>query len=286
MPRLNVAGRSIHYLERGADRGAPIVMVHSGGLSSRQWSRLIPRLPATHRVLAPDLLGAGASDPVDHHHNFHFHEDVDVVDALLATLDEPAHLVGHSYGGLVAMSAARRHPERVRSMSLFEPVAFGVLYSRGDEPAIRDLEDYDHDGSFLDDRAGGSEPWMERFIDWWQGQGAWRRLPDPSRAAFLAVGRKVFQEVRSLIADRTPHEVYRALEIPSLLMRGERSPLAARSVCAILAESLPRARLVTVEGAGHMAPLTHGQEVGAHIAAHLAEAGPSYTGSRSARSEV
>lgn len=267
MPSLDVGARRAHYLDSG--RGTPVLMVHSGGLSSRQWTRLTSRLSATHRVVAPDLFGVGGSDPVPPG-EFHFHEDVAILDALLdALIDGPYHLVGHSYGGLVGLMAALRRPERVRSIALFEPVAFGVLYSAGDDAGIHDLEGYDADGTFFDDARGGSEPWMERFIDWWQGQGAWRALPESSRQAFLRVGRKVFQEVRSLTADRTPHAAYARLTAPTLLMRGARSPLAARNVCAILARTMPRAELVTLEDAGHMAPLTHGQTVGDRIAAHV-----------------
>jgi pimeloyl-ACP methyl ester carboxylesterase len=263
--RLVASGRSIHVRDQGS--GVPVVLVHSGGLSSRQWTRVASRLTPTHRVLAPDLLGSGESDPVPPG-DFHFHEDVAVLDAILDSLDGDHHLVGHSYGGLIALTSARLRPARVLSLSLFEPVAFGVLYSARDEAAIRDLEREDDDGTFLDDALGGKEPWMQRFIDWWQGPGTWLSLPEPSRAGMLAVGRKVFQEVRSLTADRTPHEAYASLQIPTLLMTAAGSPLAARRVCAILAEAM-RAELVTIADGGHMAPLTHAHFVGERIAAHV-----------------
>lgn len=269
MPIVRVQDRSVHYLDQGA--GIPVVLVHSSGLSSRQWTRLAGRLSSqARRVIAPDLLGSGASDPVPADQPFHFDEDVAALEGVLDTLEGRYHLVGHSYGGLCALTAARHRPERVISLALFEPVAFGVLYSEGDRDGIASLEDYDPDGTFFDDAAGGREPWLERFIDWWQGEGAWRGLPDPARAAFLKVGRKVFQEVRSLTLDRTPLEAYRALTMPALFMSGARSPLAARRVCEIFARALPAARLVTLEDAGHMGPLTHGQTVAEHILAHLA----------------
>ncbi len=267
MPHVTSNGRSIFYLEQG--EGVPVVLVHSGGMSSRQWTRHIARLSTTHRCVAPDLLGAGASDAVPPDAPFHFSADVDALDAVLDLLEGDYHLVGHSYGGLVALTAARRRPERVRSLALFEPVAFGVLWSMDDREAIANLEDYDADGTFFDDASGGREPWMERFIDWWQGQGAWRSLAPPAREAFLRVGRKVFQEVRSLTADRTPHEAYATLTMPALLMTGARSPLAARRVCEILARTLPEGSLERFEEAGHMAPLTHSHAVGERIAAHI-----------------
>src|SRR5262249_41223269 len=154
------------------------------------WTRLIARLESTHRVIAPDLLGSGNSDPVPPDQPFDFAQDVSALDALLDTIPDRFHLVGHSYGGLVALTSARQRADRVRSLSLFEPVAFGVLYSMHDTDGIHNLEWYDTQGSFLDDDAGGKEPWMESFIDYWNGRGAWRALPDASRTAFLRVGRK------------------------------------------------------------------------------------------------
>jgi pimeloyl-ACP methyl ester carboxylesterase len=275
VPIVRSGESAIHYLDTG--RGVPVVLVHSGGLSSRQWFRWTPRLETTHRVVALDLLGAGASDPVPPAAPFHFSQDVAALDAVLDALATPYHLVGHSYGGLIALTSARLRPARVLSLSLFEPVAFGVLYSTGDAAGVHNLESYDHDGTFLDDAAGGSEPWMERFVDWWQGAGAWQGLPAPSRAAFLKVGRKVFQEVRSLTADRTPHGAYAALAAPTLLMTAKRSPLAAQRVCAVLARTLPRAELATYDDAGHMAPITHAQTICERVAAHVRAHDPAPT---------
>lgn len=270
MPTARYDSYSINYQDQG--KGVPVVLVHSSGLSSRQWSRLSARLAESHRVIALDLLGSGASDPVPRDEPFHFSADVGALEAVIDTLGEPFHLVGHSYGGLVALTAARKRPERVLSIALFEPVVFGVLWSKDDRAGIADLVDYDHDGTFFDDTTGGDERWMERFVDWWQGKGAWRLIPQTTRNTFLAVGRKVFQEVRSLTGDRTPHEAYALLAMPVLLLSGDRSPLAARRVAAILAETIPNAELVTVEGAGHMAPLTHAQAVNDRIVAHLSRA--------------
>jgi pimeloyl-ACP methyl ester carboxylesterase len=270
VPHVRSDDRSIHYLDQG--RGVPVVLVHSSGLSSRQWSRLSARLVEQYRVVAPDLLGAGASDPVPRDEPFHYSQDVRALDAVLDEVGERFHLVGHSYGGLVALTSARERSDRVLSVSVFEPVVFGVLWSKNDRAGIADLEDYDADGSFFDDRTGGDEAWLERFIDWWQGKGAWRALAEPAKSAFSAVGRKVFQEVRSLTADRTPHDAYAALSMPALVMSGERSPLAARRAADILAETVPNAELVRFEGAGHMAPLTHGQAVNDRIIAHLRSA--------------
>jgi pimeloyl-ACP methyl ester carboxylesterase len=57
--------------------------------------------------------------------------------------------------------------------------------------------------------------------------------------------------------------------VPTLLVQGTRSPLPTRRICELLARALPEAQIATIEGAGHLSPLTHRDGVNALIAAHL-----------------
>ena len=248
----------LHVVSRGSNE--PVVLLHSGGMSSRQFKRLIDALAPTHHVLAPDFLGSGDNPPWPDDEPFHFTMDVDAVARLTAPLG-PVHLVGHSYGGLVALSLARQHPERVRSIALYDPVAFGVLRASADAEGLADLNRVGSDPLFTDPALGGRAAWFEAFVDYWNGPGTFRALPEATRAAFLRVGRKVFYEVRSLMDDATGAQAYRDITAPALLLTGSLSPVAARRVQALLSSALPQATAVIIEGAGHMGPITHAEEV-------------------------
>ena len=139
-------------------QGSPVVLLHSGGLSSRQWGRLTARLRDEYRVVAPDLLGYGTTGGFDPAAPFSLTDEEELVLALLDSLPGRVALVGHSYGGLLALMVARRRPEKVSALVVYEPVAFGVLHEPRDEAALNDLARLDPDGTFLDDAAGGSEP--------------------------------------------------------------------------------------------------------------------------------
>jgi pimeloyl-ACP methyl ester carboxylesterase len=241
----------------------PVLLIHSGGFTSRQWRKLGELLAPRHRVIAPDLLGYGAERwPAGK--PFHFREDVAMLAGLL---DEPAHVVGHSYGGLLALQLALARPDAVRRIAVYEPVAFGIL----DEPedaaareAIGRLEPYRPDAAGVDER------WLEGFVDWWQGAGAWRALGAETRQAFRDVGWKLSQEVASLAADRTDRARYASIAAPALILGGERTHPAELHVVRKLARTLPHATLQLFPGLGHMGPITHAAAINAAIAAFLA----------------
>jgi len=241
-------------------------------MSSRQWGRLSEVLGRTHRVIAPDLLGSGGNPPWPHEKLFDLSEDVDAIEALVDTLGEPVHVVGHSYGGLLAMKLARRDPSRIRSLTAYDPVAFGVLHALNDAEGLADLARAGSNPVFTDFAHGGDEAWFEVFVDYWNGPGAWRGLTEAGRESFLRVGRKVFFEVWSLMHDRTPASLYAGIDAPALFLGGETSPPAARRVVALLGEAFPRGRVQMVPGAGHMGPLTHAAFVNEIIAAHIVSA--------------
>lgn len=193
---------------------------------------------------------------------FSITEDVDAIVELVRKQSGPVHLVGHSYGALAALHVALRMPEKIRSMALFEPVAFGMLDPNVHREACAELEraagawgtsDADHDA------------WLEKFVDYWGGQGAWRTQKEEARAEFRRVGWAVHEGVRSLLEDRTPLSTYAAIDAPMTLMTAEHSPLAARAVVELLGASQKNAKVVRFANAGHMAPLTHAAEVNAVI---------------------
>ena len=240
-----------------------VLLIHSGGFTSRQWRKLGELLAPRFHVLAPDLLGYGA-EPWPDGKPFHFREDLALIESLL---DAPAHLVGHSYGGFLALQLALKRPELVRSIAAYEPVAFGVLDEVEDADAIAGLAGVRR--TWEPDASGVDEAWLRSFVEWWNGRGAWDAMGEATRNAFRTVGWKVFQEVMTLGADRTSRETYGTIAAPTLLLGGELTPLTERRVVQRLAEALPNARVRLFDGVGHMGPISHAALVNEAIASHL-----------------
>ncbi len=116
-----------------------------------------------------------------------------LADAVLAHADPPSHhgpihLVGHSYGGAVALRFAMQQPERLRSLVLIEPVAFHLLRDESPDPANRrlfgEVMEIGGPGVAGPRPSGDYRRAMARFVDYWNGEGAWLRAkPDAAGRA-------------------------------------------------------------------------------------------------------
>ena len=262
---VSAGGFEMAYSDEGT--GPMVVCLHSGGLTSRQWNRLRTRIGDRFRTILADFIGYGQSSPWPAGRTFDIEHDIALIEALFREVGEPVHLVGHSYGAFLGMKAALRQPERVRSLTLFEPIAFGVLFDGRHKDLVRTLPWDPKAPPELSVEA--RDEWLHSFVNWWMGDGAWGRLGADARANFKQVAPKLYGEVRSQAEDRTPASAYMELRQPALVLTAEKSPPAARAVAKVVAESMPHARLVDLAGAGHMAPVSNADVVNREIETFL-----------------
>ena len=271
MPRIDLKGARVAYAETGS--GETVLLLHATASSGAQWQSLSETLRSGYRVLAPDLYGYGETDPWPGHGPFALAEEAALADAVLADAGQgPIHLVGHSYGGAVALRFAMQQPERLRSLVLIEPVAFHLLRDEALGPANRHLFSEVMEVADLVSSAAASGDYrsaMARFVDYWNGDGAWMRTKPELQAALARRTPKVALDFWATMTESTPRTAYRRIAVPTLVLRGARSPRPTRRIAELVAESLPESRLQTIDGAGHMLPLSHKEAVNAAVAEHL-----------------
>jgi len=122
---VDLGGARLYYYAAGTrGAGEPIVLLHGFPTASHLWKRLVPLLPAGHRVVVVDLLGYGRSDrpagrPLGP--RAHAGRIAELLDALGINY---ACVVGHELGGGVAQAMAVRWPQRVSRLCLVAPVAY------------------------------------------------------------------------------------------------------------------------------------------------------------------
>ena len=276
MPRIRVGEASNAVRESG--RGAPVVLLHGSASSSGQWRALAERLEGRFRVLVPDLHGHGGSDPWAGPAAPTLGDEAAILAARAEREGEPVHLVGHSYGAAVALRFARRHPHRLRSLALIEPVAFHLLREGGPacDAMLAKVEGVA--GAVARAAAGrGAASGMARFVDFWNGDGAWSRMPAERQAATARLAGPVAGHFAAALAETTPLEAYRAVEAPTLVACGTETPAPTRHIAETLIRTFPRLWALRVADAGHMLPLTHPEAVNGAVAAHLDRAAAATT---------
>lgn len=123
MPAIAIQGSQVVYSDHGS--GPAAVLLHSSAGTRGQWRSLTELLDGKRRVLAPDLRGYGESAARPGEPDLA--DEAAIVGALAACAGGRIDLVGHSYGGAVALRFALEQPELVRSLTLIEPVAFHLL---------------------------------------------------------------------------------------------------------------------------------------------------------------
>jgi pimeloyl-ACP methyl ester carboxylesterase len=267
MTYMENARGHLFYQEAGA--GAPVVALHGSAATSRQWRFLAGCLEGRFRVIAPDLPGYGRSEGLEPGA-----PDLARVAASLVPLIDrtgaPVHLVGHSFGGAVALKIALAMPERVKSLTLIEPAAFHLLRDRGAADrrlhaeilgVASDVRGFVHEG----------DPWngMARFVDFWHGAGAWGRSSDALRLTLASCIGQVDDDFAAIAAEADSLGDLARIDVPTLAIMGLESPAVSMRVTELVAEAIPGARLAMVAEAGHMAPLTDPHVVDPMIRRHL-----------------
>ena len=247
-----------------------VLALHCSGSSGGQWRSLAAGLNG-YRVLAPDLIGYGKAAPWNGG-EFSLAKEAAIVRSLIGRVGEPVHLVSHSYGGAVALHIARTRPELVKTLTLVEPSAFHLLRNGDstDTAALREITAVAADARAalaVGDYMGG----FGRFVDYWSGPGSWAEMPAEKRALFAPQLAKVVLDFHALLSEPAELEDVCDMEVPTLLVQGGGTRLPSRCVCARLRTALPNAAYRVVQGAGHMLPLTHRDQVNALIAAHVQE---------------
>jgi pimeloyl-ACP methyl ester carboxylesterase len=265
MPILQISGSRVEYLELGS--GEPVVLLHGSASSAVQWHALAEPLAERYRVIAPDLYGYGGTAHWPGWKPFHLECEAEIVLALLGRVNKRAHLVGHSYGGAIALHVAGLHRDLLRSLTLIEPAAFHLL--RGtDAQAFAEITEV----ARRVERATASGEYLAgfgRFVDYWNGPEAWAGVPAEKRYAMAARLPKVALDFHATLNEPTRLEDFRSMTVPTLLLHGTNSRWPTRRICDLLDRILPEARLETIGGAGHMAPVTHREQVNAIVIAHL-----------------
>jgi pimeloyl-ACP methyl ester carboxylesterase len=246
---------------REAGSGPSVICIHSNASSSTQWRGLMDMLSADYDVLAPDSYGSGKSPDWLSDRFITLSDEVALIEPVLAAAGSPLTLIGHSYGAAVALLAAVRNPSCVRAIVIYEPTLFAHEESQTPSPiGVDGIRNAVAASSVALDQ-GDNLAAAEHFIDFWMGSGSWAQTPSERKPSIANSVVNVRRWSNALFTEPTPLAAFQALKMPVLYILGEKSPESAHAVARRLVPILPNVKVVTFEGLGHMAPITHPETI-------------------------
>ncbi len=237
------------WVETAGDPSSPlVVLVHGAMDRSAGMLRLSRRLDDQYCVARYDRRGYAKSTP----HDGPFDMAAQVADLVEVLGDRRAVIVGHSYGGNIALATAERHPSLVAGVVIYEtPLSWEPWWpgSTAGAVAIR--------------AAGQPEEAAEAFMRRIIGVERWESLPERTRATRRAEGVALVEE----LADLREHQPWHAdrIHVPVVVGCGTRGAPHHQQGMELVATTISGAELIVLEGCGHAAPHTDAAAFREHL---------------------
>ena len=266
-------------------QGQPLLFLHSSLSSHRQWLPLVNALKGQFQCILVDLQGYGAAGSrwqpstacLNQPQQYRMADEAKPLVAELAALNlaSPLTLIGHSFGGALALHTALSQQIAVKQLILFEPVVFHLLkpenyrqtphqHNRSEAKSLlTEIHELAAKLPTLSKQAGA-----ECFIDYWQASGFFAGLPSKMQSMLAQQVKKVTFDFAALIGEPCTLVDYQRLQQPILLMTGQQSRRSATFLAEQLASQLPNCSFQQVS-TGHMGPVTHAELVNPMIVNYL-----------------
>lgn len=242
--------------------GPPLVLIHGSPSNAQAWKQVGQRLVDRFRIIAPTLPGhepsPGPLRPTE------TADMAEAVETLLAGIDGPLRIAGHSYGGNVALQIALRRVVPVDHLILLEPVLMGVLPAVGEGALFAEAKAlFDRYIAAVETGEPGAVTIM---VDYMFGPGALGRMPPPMQAYLAAQAPVNARDVAATFRERHAPAPLAALDCPTTVAFGGASPVLLQTIARRLAETMTDGAAVEIAGAGHAMLASHPAQVAAAIA--------------------
>jgi 3-oxoadipate enol-lactonase len=262
MPRHDIGTLALHVSDTG--RGTPLLLVHGFPLDHTMWRPQIDAFTPSHRVIAPDLRGFGASDVTEGTVTMAQHADdlAALLDAL--GVSEPVVYCGLSMGGYVGWEFLRRHRDRVRALIVCDSRAAGDSEEAQANRAKMAANVLDNGPEVA---AAAMRPKL--FAD--STRRDHPEIVESLESTMLATApHGIAASLHGMAARADATELLATIAVPTLLVVGESDAITPPDEMAAVAAAIPGATLERIPNAGHMAPLENAEAVNAVLRTFLA----------------
>jgi pimeloyl-ACP methyl ester carboxylesterase len=255
----------IDYAEEGA--GPTIMFVPGSWATGSAWRAVIAALGDRFRRVTTSLPGYGGTRDRRTSVDQAIDRQAEIVETVIRRAGGPVHLVGHSFGALACLDVALCGLLPLMSLTLIEPVAFGLLQRDGEHIlhdeyiAMRD--------EYIRALENGDRAAARRVVDYLGGEGSFETLPPRMRKDIIETTPTHVMDIRTNFDP--PLSAFANILLPTLVIRGECSPPSLQKSAGILSGALANASVHTIARAGHFMMATHATEVATLVGDHVAK---------------
>lgn len=263
-----VNGYEMAYVEQGS--GVPVIFVHGAAVDYRYFTAQMEPFSAKYRTIAVSLRRY-YPEPWRGDGEFSLNQQVVDLTAFINWLGVgPVHLIGHSRGGTVALYTATKIPGMVRTLTLAEGGAGMPAFSPTDPVAVeRRRVTMTAIAEKL--KQGDTDAGLEMFAEYVSGPGAWKTMPDATKNSFRANAWTLVAAEKDTPtwAPLSCDDVKR-LDMPVLLLEGERTPAHYRTILDNIQACLRRSTREVVRNSSHGTPRANPQGFSAAVMGFIA----------------
>lgn len=243
------------------------ILLHTAASSDTAWAKAKAALSPHYRVVVPDFSTEEAF-PGSSSLSEAFEKETKILRDLIEASGNPAHVIAHSYGGVIALNLARKTSRLLTSLTLIEPMALNLLSQYpGNEELLRLHAVKSSCSSALAE--GDFSGAARTFVSYWSGAKTWENLSISIRKVLAKRMTKFVSDWERMGDVPSGFESYASVQPPTLVISGSESPQPIQWVARQLTATLKHAKLLQIESAGHMSPVTHGSRIAVAILEHL-----------------
>lgn len=242
------------FLEAGA--GPKVILIHSSVAGARQWRSLMDALADRFHLVAINLFGYGKTRAWHDREPQTLKDQARLVEAHLPADGSKVSIVGHSFGGSVAMKAAALYKDRTHRLVLIEPNPFYLLEQHGRHAAFQEAVRL-RDAIKQTEKHNTGPSAAELFADYWTGEGSWDAMPDDRKSRFTQALKPNFFEWDGVMNEATPLCEW-AQELPrdTTVISAADTVRTIDEIVFLMKENIPDWTFERIERGGHMAAVT------------------------------
>ena len=245
--------QDVEFFEKGI--GPKVVLFHSSASGAGQWKVLMDHFKDKFHFISVNLIGYGNTTAWNQNKVQTLLDQVKLLEKIPSLSGSRFSIVGHSFGGSVAMKAAKHYFDQVEKLVLVEPNPFYLLRQEKKVEAFAEVlvlrnkikTEFNNDW----------EQAVSFFADYWNGKGTWRNLPEIQKERFSIILKPNYFEWDAVFSEETSLKAWKKmLPINTTLIGATNTVRTIRELNDLFRLNCPNWDFKNYSG-GHMAPITN-----------------------------